>query len=449
MVTLVDSSLIAGYLVVVLVIGYVSGRKQTSGDFMIAERKLGLFAFVSTVVASSIGGTILVVYSAYIYEFGVSALAGFAGFGAGMVAFMITAKELRKKAHEMNFHTMADFFIHKIGRGAGLLVGAVISVMIISAILKQFIAGTVILSAVSGWGYELSLLISAAVVLVYLVLGGFASVVKTDIFQYLILILFMAVIATGAVTESHLSFADITAAEGSPTLALSFFVYGFLSIWFLNEIWQRMYAAASDAVVRRGLLISGAFMLAIGVGITLIALSVRATTPGLDPSQTIVYGMTSLVPPQLLAFGIVLLFAAIMSTMDTFIFMLATNIVKDGAVNLRGKRLSERDLVRWTRASIIIIIFAATGLAYVFRDIIDVALITVGLGMSVVPSIAASLRAKPAQASVVASIAAGLAATAGFVLAGVVTPESMVAVVLVSAAALGATELWVRQKVVT
>ncbi|MBI1961412.1 MAG: hypothetical protein HYS45_01775, partial [Parcubacteria group bacterium] len=41
---------------------------------------------------------------------------------------------------------------------------------------------------------------------------------------------------------------------------------------------------------------------------------------------------------------------------------------------------------------------------------------------------------------------AGLAATAGFVLARAVTPESMVGVVLVSAAALGATELWVRQK---
>jgi len=257
-------------------------------------------------------------------------------------------------------------------------VGAVASIMIVNAILKQFIAGTVILLALSGWGYETALLVSAAVVLVYLVLGGFASVVKTDIFQYLVLVLFMAMITTGAVTESHLSFADITHTEGSPTLAVSFFVYGFLSIWFLNEIWQRMYAAASGRVVRRGLLISGAFIL-------------------------------------------------------------ATNITKDGIINLRGKSLSEQDMVRWTRASIIGIIIAATGLAYVFRDIIDVALINVGLGMSVVPSIAASLRAKPAQAAVVASIIAGLAATAGFVVARVVTPESMVGVVLVSAAVLGIT----------
>jgi len=41
MVTVADSSLIIGYLAVVLAIGWWSGRKQTSGDFMIAERKRG------------------------------------------------------------------------------------------------------------------------------------------------------------------------------------------------------------------------------------------------------------------------------------------------------------------------------------------------------------------------------------------------------------------------
>lgn len=446
MVSAIDSSLIAGYMVVVLAIGYASGRKQTGADFMIAERKLGLFAFVGTVVASAIGGTILVVYSAYLYEFGASALLGFAGFGAGMVAFMVLAKELRKTAHELNFHTMADFFIHRIGRRAGLLVGAVMSIIIMNAILKQFIAGTAVLSAVSNWSYESALMVSAGVVLVYLVLGGFASVVKTDIFQYLLIVLLTAVIATSAVSESHLGLSDITRSEGSFSLGLSFFVYGFLSVWFLNEIWQRMYAAKNDRVVRWGLVISGFFTLLIGVGITLIALSVRATTPGLDPSQTIVYAMTNLIPPSMLALGIVLLFAAIMSTTDTVIFMLATNIAKDGIVNWRRRELTSDELARYTRVGIVVIILLATGLAYVFRDIIDVALINAGLGMSVVPSIVASLRAHPSQSAVIASIVAGLVAVALFVAFGVVTPESMVGVVLVSGAALGVAQFFARQK---
>ena len=94
-----DSSLIIGYIVLVLIIGYISSHKQTGADFMIANRNLGIWQFVATLTATFVGGTILVVYTAYIYEFGAGALFGFLGAGLGLVVFAYLAKKLRRQAH--------------------------------------------------------------------------------------------------------------------------------------------------------------------------------------------------------------------------------------------------------------------------------------------------------------------------------------------------------------
>ncbi len=432
-----DSSLIIGYIVLVLIIGYISSRKQTGADFMIANRKLGLFGFVSTMVASLIGGTILVVYTAFIYEFGVGALFGFVGLTLGFIVFIALSKQLRTLGHKYNFHTIADYFSHKIGSTQGNLISVVIGLILVLAILKQFIAGTGILSAISGWSYELALGTSALVVLIYLLLGGFKSVVKTDVFQFAILFILVVAIAINITNSSDLSFSHFSLSSMSPTLMVSFLIYGFLGIWHLSDIWQRIYAAKNDKVVKQGLLISGIIMFIIGLAIALIALSVRASTPGLDPSQAIVFGMINLLPQGLLAFGIVMLFAAIMSTTDTAIFVLSTIIAKDGITKIKKRVLTSDELTRYTRISIVAIIVLGATLAYLFRDIIDVALVNVGLSMALVPSIITSLKWKPEPRVITLSITSGLLYIALLAILGLVTPELSVSTVLVSGTVLG------------
>ena len=161
---------------------------------MIANRKLGLFSFVGTSVASMVGGGFLVVYTAYVYEFGIGALSAVLGYGLGFLAFGIVAKKLRKLGHEQDFHTLADYFHFKFDKKTGHLIAIIVSIIFLLYVLNQFIAGTHIMAAISGYSYESALLISASVVLLYLILGGFQSVVRTDVFQYLVLLFLVFVL---------------------------------------------------------------------------------------------------------------------------------------------------------------------------------------------------------------------------------------------------------------
>jgi Na+/proline symporter len=79
-----------------------------------------------------------------------------------------------------------------MGKKAGKVSAHVLTVVYVLFIMNQFIAGSAILSVLSGWTYFASLWISALVVLIYLLLGGMRSVVQTDIFQYLTMMLLLS-----------------------------------------------------------------------------------------------------------------------------------------------------------------------------------------------------------------------------------------------------------------
>ena len=49
--------MLTGYALVCIIIGLVSTKGNKDEDYLIAGRKIGLFGFVSTVVASYIGDT--------------------------------------------------------------------------------------------------------------------------------------------------------------------------------------------------------------------------------------------------------------------------------------------------------------------------------------------------------------------------------------------------------
>ena len=429
---MVNKYFILIYIVIVLLIGYWSSRKQSGADFMLANRKLGLFDFVGTTVASMVGGGFLVAYTAYIYEFGIAALFAVFGYGLGFALFGLGAKKLRFMAHQYNFHTLADYFHFKFDKKTGHLIAIVIFIIFILFVLNQFIAGTQILSAVSGYNYEISLLISALVVLIYLALGGFQSVVKTDIFQYLILIFLILVLGFHMTFKAHVPLIEFTKTTASLSLVTSFIIYGFLIVWHSADVWQRVYAAKNDKVIQHGMPLIGLLLIIIGIGLTLIAYSARIAFPGIDPAQAFVYGLTNLLSPGMLTLGIILVFATIMSSADTIIFILASNIAKDGIGHFKEKRLTANELRHYTRIALIVIVLLATILSYFFRSVINVTLINAGLGMSITPAIIGSFIWKLKPYAIILSIIFGVTSTFGWIIGGKILPETMVSAIFIS-----------------
>ena len=73
MVALVDTLIISGYVLVLVVIGIIFIKRQnTSDDFFLAQRTLGMFHGMATLFSTIAGGGLIFSLLALSYEFGIS-----------------------------------------------------------------------------------------------------------------------------------------------------------------------------------------------------------------------------------------------------------------------------------------------------------------------------------------------------------------------------------------
>ncbi|MCD6112845.1 MAG: sodium:solute symporter family protein [Bacteroidales bacterium] len=404
----VDLILLILYAVICIVIGLLSSRNQKDEDYMIAGRKLNMWGFVMSVVASYIGGAAIVAYSAYVYQFGISALAIFIGTAAGFLLFIPYALKLRKISSEKKFITLSDWFYYKFNKKIGLLSAIILFVVYFGMLLNQFIAGSSILSKISGWSYETALLVSSVVICIYLFAGGFRSVIKTDIFQYLVLFvlfIFLGFFFLTGKKDTALGLLDFS--EMSISMTIAFIAFGIFIIFQSAEYWQRVYAAKNEKVVKKGFKISAILVVITGFAISIVGLTARGVS-GLEAKDAFAQGLTMLLPQKFIGAGLVLIFAAIMSSADTIIFVLASSVSKDWFGRLMDEKQNKHEAMKQTRLFIVIFSLLGFTFAYSFRDLVAVIVFITGIGFTIVPATIASFHYKLKNSAVYASFISGL-----------------------------------------
>ncbi|MGC8864177.1 MAG: sodium:solute symporter family protein [Bacteroidales bacterium] len=422
------------YALVCIIIGFYSGRRQKSEDYMMAGRKVGMWGFVFSVVASYIGGAALVAYSAYVYRFGISALAVFAGTAAGFLVFIPYALKIRRISNQNRFYTLSDWFFFKYGRPTGLLSSLILFVVYFGMLVNQFIAGSSILSVISGWSYESSLIMAGSVISVYLFAGGFSSVIKTDIFQYLVL--FVILLITGWIVFDRSAIAVEEVMDFSrmdPGMTIAFLAFGVFIIFQSAEYWQRVYAARDMHVVKNGLLWSAALVVVTGLAITLIGLNAHHRLPHIAPENAFAAGISLLFPAHLLGGGLVMIFAAIMSSADTIIFVLASSVASDYWERWKKRHGQKANVALATRWFTVVFSLLGVLFALVFRDLVQVIVFITGLGFTIIPAAIASFHLHLSSRTVAASFASGALYVMLLVGTGRLVPEYSIASIAVSA----------------
>ncbi len=441
--------MLIGYAVVCIIIGLVSTKGNKDEDYLIAGRKIGLFGFVSTVVASYIGGAAIVAYSAYVYKFGISAIAVFVGTAAGFLIFIPYALKLRKFSTKKQFLTLSDWFYFKYGKKTGVASALILFVVYFGMLLNQFIAGSSILSHISGWSYETALIASASVITIYLFAGGFKSVVKTDVFQYIIMFILFVLLAYVLIKGNHnFSKEIIDFSDMNFSMTIAFIFFGILIIFQSAEYWQRVYAAKNDKVVKTGFITSAVLVLITGFAITIVGLSAHYLVPGIAPRDAFAEGLKVLVPQKFIGAGLVLLFAAIMSSADTIIFVLASSIAKDYIAHFSKKEVTQHNLKMQTKIFIVLFSFLGFLLAFYFRSIINVILFITGVGFTIIPAAIASFHFKISYQAALASFISGVAYVGALLISGNLIPELSIASILVATLFLIVFQLIYRKKAI-
>jgi len=368
-----DKLFIGLYFVVVVVIGLWSSRKQTTESFLIADRKLGTFSSVATIVASKVGTFLLITYLAFVYTFGISAMWFFVGHIVGYILFYFFAKKLKRRADKRKYYTLSDYFLDRFGKKSSYIAASVTLIIYILSLGFGLVATTQILVSLTGIPYLVSLLIIASAIAIYLRAAGFKGVVATDIVQYISIIVLFLVLAIflGGNFEYHpeqwqlLNVGVINVA--------SFFLGGILLPFAFAELWQRVYAMRDKKVLKRTLVFSSISYFAIGLILSLIGIIIKVKLPGINPDMALVEGFKNLLPANgIMGLATIALFAAIMSSADTAFYTTSSIIVQDFVG--KKKKLSPKATVRIMRWVLLGCIIGGLLLAYLIPSLIKIVL---------------------------------------------------------------------------
>ncbi len=412
--------LIILYLVIVLAIGYFSSRKESKEDFMIGRRQLGPVALALTIAATFIGGNSLVTYSAFIYDFGIAVVWGLVGVTIGMTVLAFIGKKLKEQ--KKKYLTVSDFFEDRFGKNTALVVGLIILFWYSVVLLVQFIAGGKIIESLLGMPYWIAILIMGATVFIYSFMGGFKATVKTDVFQYLLFIVLAFLVGIFLIKGKTFVPSTFNIMNMGVGQSIAFVFLGGVTVFTGADMWQRVYAAKSKKAIKKGITIATILVLLGLVAIGTIGLA-ASTIPGLLPQDAFIGGLSSMLPPQFIGVTFVLLFAVIMSSIDTLLFVLATGFSEDIVRKNFNPNINK---VKFTKIGMLIFSVVLMLIAIFVQDIVTLGLAFTSLGLAFAPVIiwAFFFKKQPHPKAVSLSLITGLAAVIILVIAGMVGPET-------------------------
>src|SRR6266404_1623907 len=184
------------YLLVTIAIGlWAAMRVKNSKDYVVAGRSLPLYMNTATVFATWFGAESVLSVSV---EFSKSGLGGIIAdpFGSS-VCLVIVALLFARAFYRMDLLTIGDFYRKRYGRAMELGTSVIIAISYLGWTAAQLTALGLVFSTLTNGVISLQtgIIISGGVVLAYTIWGGMWSVAMTDLFQSVMIIVGLGVIA--------------------------------------------------------------------------------------------------------------------------------------------------------------------------------------------------------------------------------------------------------------
>lgn len=376
-----DYFFIAFYFVIILVVGFWSSRKEEKEEYLIAGRKLKSFEATTTIFSSRIGAAILLTYTALVYLYGLGAYWYFIGSVFGLFVFYFFGKKVKKLGDKEKFYTLSDFFFYLKGPVAGYLSAIVVIIIMFGWVVLNFTAGAKLVQEYTPISYNWSVIIIGVIILSYLIAGGFKAVVKTDIIQTLgIFLLFILMIYLLVTSETK---PKIVVGElfSIPTKEIiNFFLAGFFIPMASPELWQRVYAIENQKHFKRSLFLSSVFYFIIGFILLMIGMVIRVDIPNISADTSLIVGFSSLLPIGLSGLSVVIIYSAVSSSADTYMFTTASSVTQDFLEKLGI--VKHDNLNKILRIILTVLMILGVLMALLLRDIVDTTFFFVSLTMS-------------------------------------------------------------------
>ena len=378
---------LALYFIVMLGIGIYAYRKSTSdvSGFMLGGRSLGPGVTALSAGASDMSGWMLMGVPGLMFAVGLSS--AWISFGLILGAYLnylIVAPRLRTYTELANDSiTLPDFFENRFAdksRALRITSSVVIILFFTLYTSSGIVAGGKLFESSFGLSYEVGLYITAGVVVLYTLFGGFLAVSLTDFVQGCIMFLALVLVPIVAVTNVGGTATMLDTIEQINPEFLNLFsgvsIIAIISAlaWGLGYFGQphiivRFMAIRSVDDLPKARRIGMSWMIvslfgAMATGFAGVAY-VAKTGMKIDDSETIFILLGQvLFHPLIAGFLLAAILAAIMSTISSQLLVTSSSLTGDFYQAFLNKNASEKQLVFVGRLSVALVALVAVFLAY-------------------------------------------------------------------------------------
>ncbi len=363
------------YLLIVVIIGFVSGRKgkSSTSNFFLAGRGLPWFVIGFSLIASSISTEQFIGEVGWGYKYGmaVSNWEWLVWPAQGLLLFFFLPIYLKSK-----IYTIPEYLTRRFSKFAGTTFAIVCIVMYLVINLPLVLySGGFVMHKIFGLNLYGAIWILVIVAGSYTIFGGLSAVAWVDLFNGVLLIAGGLLVFTlgvqavpGGLTEiigsgerAHLVLpADHPALPWTGILAVAVVSSGFY--YSTNQfITQRCLGAKSEWHGKMGIVLAAFLAIPLALSVTWPGMIAYALNPNLEQIDSAYpYLITTLIPIGLRGMMFAVLIGAIMSTIDSLINSTSSLITMDIYKGIINKEASDKGLVKFAQIlGVFLLVFGA------------------------------------------------------------------------------------------
>jgi len=431
-ISLFDWIIVVIYLLSMLGIGiYFSKKIRNSSDYFLAGRSLGAFPIACSLAATTIGGSALLGRSGTLYQKGLAGVFLALPYLLAMVLMAFAFPRISKIGAKYNVSTLPQLFGARYDKKIQAVVGLFCAIGMGASVATQISGCSTVFRIMGGdtlgISYEAAAVFSTVIFIIYVLFSGLYSVVWTDVFQcVLLLVMIYFILPIGAVNAAggwDAVCATIPATHfdwNFDNAIIGSMVTNFAIVACSPPMWQRAFASKTSGTAGRGMIL-GYSMYGVTIFIT-IAISFAAIV--LVPDVKGVYGsydytvpalVMSVLPTGLVGLTVAGMLAVSMSSGDSQLLCAMQHFTSD-FMKVFKPDMNTKEELKYGRYACIASGAIALALALWLREAYSLLMLVWGFYSSCMacPAMAALFWKKATKQGILAGIFGGLFANMGW-----------------------------------
>jgi len=367
------------YFLAIIGIGIWSRRRAGSQNgFFVAHRRGTLLLITGSLIATAIGGSATVGMAGLGFRQG---LTGAWWLLVGSIGLVILGGFFARKVRRTALYTLPELVERQYDRRMSLAASILIVIAWVGVVAGQIVAAGTVLSILGIGSVAFWMTAFTIVCVAYAILGGQFSIIRTDVFQAVLLLLgiFVALALVfsqvGGLDALRASlppgyFSFPTSPEFDWKMLLSLLILVGATYVVGPDMYSRLFCAKEEKTAQRSAILSAFLFIPLAFAIIFIGMAARVLYPEISAEGAFPQVITSVLSPGLSGLLLAALVAALMSSADTCLLTQSVILTED-IVKRVHPALDERKTIFLTRLSLIGLGLVALALALVMKQVIS------------------------------------------------------------------------------